>query len=718
MSALKKLPIDLLRQLSTHLHFQDLVRLWSTCKHFSNISIVEMNPKIDSSMMMYSIATSNLDLLKQVVESGLFETVSAEVMENAVKLLIKNDLSMDFVELICTAMEPIRDWKRLKSLEPKVYGAELVSWVFESKTKKDFETLITLFSKTYDHPILFKAIELNNIDMIKVILENEHEDVNMRVQGYSKPCDSGCAEYPILLAASLNLPKVVQFLLDNGADTENYDADSAICYTEDPETLEVLNNHINAQGKKEYRDFLDQFRQPEGNAYLDWKIVFGHATKAEFEEIVLGCPINDICWEFWSQFQEGDSDKLEIVLKRNDLEEYFYAGDLDSRCTDFGHDFHYGVLYLFISNGFYELSKILLSDPRVDLMVHEAHPFRQDNTLLKACLFRGNRYGVGYDMLELVLSQPKFSIARTKHRLFITLFDVLHDKDSQQNVLKFLFNHPVCNPSGKFQDVQNFTRAHVVEYLMDWYDPEVLWIECVDAFSSLVLELLKNPKIDPSINGNYAILQLTKNPDLDIMEALIRDPRVDPTVDSNRPILNVAESCRIDSCDVLKLFIEKRNVDPRGNHSEVLKIACRGSSRYRMDVVDYLYPLCDVNESFLLPTIQANNEELLEKLLRDIEGDISEPTNFEIMQYLSTEWAAKSILKLVLKDSRFDLSWGSHAFPNRLISYYNDEKCIELMLQHPSVDPFALSDEHLSDLFSRGYKQAAQMVNEYRAKFF
>jgi hypothetical protein len=135
-----------------------------------------------------------------------------------------------------------------------------------------------------------------------------------------------------------------------------------------------------------------------------------------------------------------------------------------------------------------------------------------------------------------------------------------------------------------------------------------------------------------------------------------------------------------------------------------------------MDVVDYLYPLCDVNESALLPTIQAGNEELLERLVRDIEGEVSEPTNVEIMQYLSTEWAARSILKIILRDSRFDLSWGSHAFPNRLLSYYSDETCIELMLQHPSVDPFALSDEHLSDMFSRGFKQTVKMVNEYRAK--
>jgi hypothetical protein len=136
-----------------------------------------------------------------------------------------------------------------------------------------------------------------------------------------------------------------------------------------------------------------------------------------------------------------------------------------------------------------------------------------------------------------------------------------------------------------------------------------------------------------------------------------------------------------------------------------------------MDVVDYLYPLCEVNESALLPTIQAGNEELLERLLRDIEGEVSEPTNVEIMQYLSTEWARDEILEIILKDSRFDLSWDSHAIPNRLLSYYSDDKCIELMLQHPSVDPFLLSDVVLGDLFSRGYNKIVTMVNEYRAKY-
>jgi hypothetical protein len=248
MSALRKLPIDLLRQLSTHLHFQDLVRLWSTCKHFSNISIVEMNPKIDFSMMMYSIATRNLDLLKQVVESGLFETVSAEVMEKAVKLLIKTDLSMDFVELICAAIENL-DWNAHYEVMSNFYCKELVSWVFESKTKEDFETLESLFSEGCHYPIFFKAIELSNIEMMNVIMEFPFgfENVNLRIQGYPDPCSTGCTEYPILLAASLGFPKVVQFLLDNGAEIHNYEASPAFDYTDDPETWDVLQNHMNSK---------------------------------------------------------------------------------------------------------------------------------------------------------------------------------------------------------------------------------------------------------------------------------------------------------------------------------------------------------------------------------------------------------------------------------------------------------------------------------------
>jgi len=96
----------------------------------------------------------------------------------------------------------------------------------------------------------------------------------------------------------------------------------------------------------------------------------------------------------------------------------------------------------------------------------------------------------------------------------------------------------------------------------------------------IVKELL--PKVDPSIEDNYAIRWAARNDHKDILELLLQDPRVDPSVLDNWVIKWAAY---YGHKDVVQLLLRDSRVDPSADDNYAIRWAAENGHK---DIVELL----------------------------------------------------------------------------------------------------------------------------------
>lgn len=86
-----------------------------------------------------------------------------------------------------------------------------------------------------------------------------------------------------------------------------------------------------------------------------------------------------------------------------------------------------------------------------------------------------------------------------------------------------------------------------------------------------VLFLLKNKKVDPSVDDNYLIQIASECGQIEVVKELLKDSRVDPAAENNYAIQAAAEGGH---SKVVKLLLQDPRVDPAVNDNYPLQVAC------------------------------------------------------------------------------------------------------------------------------------------------
>ena len=134
--------------------------------------------------------------------------------------------------------------------------------------------------------------------------------------------------------------------------------------------------------------------------------------------------------------------------------------------------------------------------------------------------------------------------------------------------------------------------------------------------------LLKDSKVDPSDDNNYAIRLASQGGHLEVVKVLLKDERVDPSALDNVAIPFASHGGHL---EVVKLILKDSRVDPSDDDNYAIRWASLGG-----------YP------------------GVVKELLKDSRVDPSAKHNYAIS--LATQGGHVEVLKVLLKDSRVDPS--------------------------------------------------------------
>lgn len=93
-------------------------------------------------------------------------------------------------------------------------------------------------------------------------------------------------------------------------------------------------------------------------------------------------------------------------------------------------------------------------------------------------------------------------------------------------------------------------------------DPSVennyaIQLACQEGYISTVIALLKDPRVDPSVENNAALSLAIENDYIDIVELLLDDPRIDPTIENNYAIELASYNRHF---DMVELLLEDKRI--------------------------------------------------------------------------------------------------------------------------------------------------------------
>ncbi|KAJ3082092.1 hypothetical protein HDU99_003666 [Rhizoclosmatium hyalinum] len=264
----------------------------------------------------------------------------------------------------------------------------------------------------------------------------------------------------------------------------------------------------------------------------------------------------------------------------------------------------------------------LLQDPRMDVVV-------SSEEILREVLINGDA-----TVWEQVLSKPGIDLQAIKQHLY----DRTELGDSNVlGIIRVVLQDLRINPG----DDDCYILQMAAEY----------------GHGKIVQLLLTDPRVDPSVDTNYAIRNCCTSPDLgdflsgdnlSVYRHLLADPRVDPSVLDNEAIRTSSRNgladgvrflladLRVDAsaCDneavrmaareghvyVIRLLLMDPRVNPAANHNEAIRIAAKNG---RADVVQVLLadprvnPLSGGEESAVMLALKWNHVDVLDLLVLD-----------------------------------------------------------------------------------------------------
>ena len=171
-------------------------------------------------------------------------------------------------------------------------------------------------------------------------------------------------------------------------------------------------------------------------------------------------------------------------------------------------------------NGYIDVVKMLLQDPRVD-------PSGRNNEAIRWSSENGH-----IEVVRELLKDPRVNPSGGSNYAIIW-----SSSNGHIEVVKELLKDPRVDPSDQNNEAVGWAS----------YNGHV----------GVVCELLKDPRVDPGVNYNAPIINASKNGYVDVVKELLKDPRVDPSGNYNYAIII---SSRNGHLDVVKLLLQDQRV--------------------------------------------------------------------------------------------------------------------------------------------------------------
>lgn len=151
---------------------------------------------------------------------------------------------------------------------------------------------------------------------------------------------------------------------------------------------------------------------------------------------------------------------------------------------------------------------------------------------------------------------------------------------------------------------------------------------CSEGYTDLLLFLLSETDVDPTLENNYGIKIAVENSDSDIVEILLKDGRVDPQLQDNYLIITASEN---GESDIVEVLLKDGRADPQVRNNYPICIAARkGHSSVVYDLLSEPRVDPSVNDKYALRVaIQNQDDEIIEML----EEDEKKYPTYEIRQH-------------------------------------------------------------------------------------
>ena len=223
--------------------------------------------------------------------------------------------------------------------------------------------------------------------------------------------------------------------------------------------------------------------------------------------------------------------------------------------------------------------------------------------------------------------------------------------------------------------------------------------------------LLKDERVDPSADSNYAIQWTCSNGHVEIVKLLLADERVDPSAGNNYAI---REACENGHVEVVKMLLADERVDPRADNNFAIRTACING---HVEIVKLLLPDERVDPSayinYAIRWACANGHvEVVKMLLADERVDREAIQNNKfIFALLEKKENRVSAIEEVMKTVRLDWedNWlfriccrnGFVDIVEHLLSHYHDK-----------VDPAARDDQAIQKASANGHHEIVKILLE------
>lgn len=216
--------------------------------------------------------------------------------------------------------------------------------------------------------------------------------------------------------------------------------------------------------------------------------------------------------------------------------------------------------------------------------------------------------------------------------------------------------------------------------LTNWRERLEKYIETGSASATKLW--LSIPKINPSLDYNWAARQASRNGHFEIVSQLLADPRVDP---SAQDYIIVREAVKRGHLDVLKVLLKDDRIDPAYDNNRMLHMA---TEHGHSDAVDVLLadPRVDptARDCKALHAAVINGHVYIVKAL--LEDGRSDPIG---TIPLAIERGYIHIVRLLLADPRVDPRADNNSALRTAIRcrHLNGLQIVDLLLADPRIDP-------------------------------
>ena len=224
--------------------------------------------------------------------------------------------------------------------------------------------------------------------------------------------------------------------------------------------------------------------------------------------------------------------------------------------------------------------------------------------------------------------------------------------------------------------------------------------------ADLLSRLLKDDKIDPSVNNNEAIRLACTRGNTEIIKLLLAHQKVDPSANDNEAIRYASE---VGLPEVVKLLLAHAKVDPSEKDNEAIRYASANGCK---EVVELLLalrkvdPSANYNQAIRLACARGHTE-VVRLLLNHYKVDPSANNNRAIKH--ASEGGFLDIVKLLLEHEKVDPS--ANANEALIMASTNGHlEIVNLLMSHENVDPSSKNNDAIRQACMHGHTEIVRVL--------